>query len=404
MRPRRSTNTDSSVTWCGCFEDPGDGATPRRRTPGANWPADCGTPRPPPARTPSPGPVHLNAAFVEPLVADALALPDLVTPTPTRRERSVDSRRTRRPPGAVRRRSRRVGPDGGGLPLAELGRRRRRHGARHHCVLRRAVTRRASSPKVVTPDVVVRLGGLPASRILQERLRAWRVRTIGFDGAGFVSDPDRLVSDDLRGLPDPLREPKADGEYVRLWNEASTHVGEWLANVTTTTNSHEISLARCVVERQCATRACPWSSDPRCPIRDVEWWTPPRTVPTYANRGVNGIDGVVSTALGVAAGVARHRTGRRHHDAARRLGAGGRVGRRGRDLRAGRGGQSRRRHLLLPRPARGLDDARFEQLFATPRAHDLVADRARPSVTGAARDDPLSNCAARSRRPWTAAD
>jgi 2-succinyl-5-enolpyruvyl-6-hydroxy-3-cyclohexene-1-carboxylate synthase len=38
------------------------------------------------------------------------------------------------------------------------------------------------------------------------------------------------------------------------------------------------------------------------PVRDVEWWTPSRDVATYANRGANGIDGVVSTFLGVAQG------------------------------------------------------------------------------------------------------
>jgi 2-succinyl-5-enolpyruvyl-6-hydroxy-3-cyclohexene-1-carboxylate synthase len=37
------------------------------------------------------------------------------------------------------------------------------------------------------------------------------------------------------------------------------------------------------------------------PIRDVEWWGRPRGgVTTVSNRGVNGIDGVLSTALGFA--------------------------------------------------------------------------------------------------------
>jgi 2-succinyl-5-enolpyruvyl-6-hydroxy-3-cyclohexene-1-carboxylate synthase len=43
------------------------------------------------------------------------------------------------------------------------------------------------------------------------------------------------------------------------------------------------------------------------PMRDLEWFAPPLPTPprVLSNRGVNGIDGVVSTALGIATGGCR---------------------------------------------------------------------------------------------------
>ena len=137
------------------------------------------------------------------------------------------------------------------------------------------------------------------------------------------------------------------------------------------------------------------------PVRDVEWWTPPRTAPTYSNRGVNGIDGVVSTALGVAVG-------------ARALGLVGDItmlhdvsalvdglGRRGRNLRARRRRQSRGRDLLLSLPAR----CRRSRPLRAALRH---APTARPRggrhgvwTRGLYRRDDARSCARHWTRPWT---
>ena len=319
----------------------------------------------------SPGPVHLNAAFVEPLVGEALELPAPSAPTSVALSRIVDAANLedlRVLCVAGHGVSARMVDDCSSLNWAVVGDATALGTISYFDPLLRD-TRFAEEVK---PDVIVRLGGMPASRVLQERLREWRVRTIGFDGAGFVSDPDRLVTDHLAGAPDPLHEPKADGEYLRLWSEAATHVGEWLAKVDEEDTLHEISLARCVVEES-TRRDIPLVIGSSMPVRDVEWWTPTRVAPTYSNRGVNGIDGVVSTALGVAAGsraIGLVGDLTMLHDVSALVDGLGDAGGTGVLVVADNHGGGI--FSFLTQRA-SVDDARFEQLFGTPRNHDLVA-------------------------------
>jgi 2-succinyl-5-enolpyruvyl-6-hydroxy-3-cyclohexene-1-carboxylate synthase len=355
-----------------CFEDPG---TPRledsrawRTLAQRLW--DRATQRD--EECPRPGPVHLNAAFIEPLVAAPMALPEPVPSQPGTHSwigdvAALDELRVLCVAGHGV--TRQTVDDCLSLQWAVVG----DATALGTIPYFDALLRDTTFAELVKPDVVVRLGGLPASRTLQERLRDWRVRTIGFDGAGFVADPDRLVTAHLRGVPDPSREPKADGEYFRLWREASTRVGEWLSEVDRDgERADEMSVARCVVgvSSQCDVPLVIGSS---MPVRDVEWWTPSRTSPTYSNRGVNGIDGVVSTALGVAVesraiGLVGDIT--MLHDVSALVdGFGAAHGTCALVVADNRGGGIF--SFLAQRTA--LDDDRFEQLFATPRAHDLVA-------------------------------
>jgi 2-succinyl-5-enolpyruvyl-6-hydroxy-3-cyclohexene-1-carboxylate synthase len=319
----------------------------------------------------SPGPVHLNAAFIEPLVAEALTLPTPSTPTPVPFARTVnvagleDLRVLCVAGHGV---SAQMVEDSASLNWAVVG----DATALGTIAYFDSLLRDARFAEHVKPDVVVRLGGLPASRTLQERLREWRVRTIGFNGAGFIADPDRLVSERFVGVPDPLREPKADGEYVRLWNEASTRVSSWLTNLDNDDALHEVSVARCVVEES-SRREVPLVIGSSMPVRDVEWWTPTRTVPTYSNRGVNGIDGVVSTTLGVAVGsraIGLIGDITMLHDVSALVdGFGDEDGACALVVVDNRGGGIF--SFLAQRSA--VDDERFERLFATPRALDLVA-------------------------------
>jgi 2-succinyl-5-enolpyruvyl-6-hydroxy-3-cyclohexene-1-carboxylate synthase len=354
-----------------CFEDPGvaddDARATWRVLADRLWRrATTGT-----DEFPSAGPVHLNAAFVEPLVASPMQMPERALAMSTSREGlsgHVGLEDLRVLCVAGHGVTAQVVEDCSALNWAVIG----DATALGTVAYYDALLRDAEFADQAKPDVVVRLGGLPASRILQERLREWKVRTIGFEGAGFLSDPDRLVGERVAGLPDPGQEPKSDGEYLRLWSEASTLVGEWLANVDDDEALNEPLVARCVVAMS-STREVPLVVGSSMPVRDVEWWTPPRTAKTFSNRGVNGIDGVVSTTLGVACG-------------------GSAIGLIGditmlHDVSAlvdGLGDESGTCALVVADNGGGgifsflsqrtsVDDATFERLFGTPRQHDLVA-------------------------------
>ena len=123
------------------------------------------------------------------------------------------------------------------------------------------------------------------------------------------------------------------------------------------------------------------------PVRDLEWYARPRAdVAVHANRGANGIDGVLSTAIGVALA-----TGRAHGLPARRRRLPARQQRPARHRRPWHP-TSRRwwstttaaaSSASCPRPRRCPSEP-FEQLFGTPhgvRAEHLAAAHGLASIT-----------------------
>ncbi len=240
------------------------------------------------------GPVHMNLAFVEPLVADPLELPphtrtDEVATTPSESE-SISQQKVLCVVGA-----------GGAEFVPQL--------KQQGWVVISDVTtqdtlsyfdpllRSQQFVEKAKPDLVLRVGGIPSSKVLAEVLRNWNV-PVWSVGMRFVADPDRLVSKHLGACP--IAEKSSDAAYLQLWSEASNRVGDWLRiSETPSALLSEPLVARRVVHHANENNVALVVGS-SMPVRDVEWWSEPRRVPTFSNRGVNGIDGVVSTVLGVA--------------------------------------------------------------------------------------------------------
>jgi 2-succinyl-5-enolpyruvyl-6-hydroxy-3-cyclohexene-1-carboxylate synthase len=181
--------------------------------------------------------------------------------------------------------------------------------------------------------------------------------------------------------------PVDDGGWLRSWTGAEAAALAAMAAALGGTSLRDPAVARTVAAALPDGATLVVSSS--MPVRDLEWYAAPRTgLRVLSNRGANGIDGVLSTAVGVA--VAARGSGRPTavligdlallHDANGLLGLAGR----GLDLTVvvvdNRGGAI---FSFLPQRS-AVGESRFEQLFGTP--HDvalagLVAAHGLPTAT-----------------------
>ena len=169
-----------------------------------------------------------------------------------------------------------------------------------------AMLRLPAIAEELRPEIVLRFGRSLASRVTNEWLAASAAVQIGVDPHGQSPDPDAVLSERVHATPavvaralTPLSTP-ADRAWTTRWRE--------LAGLAAAAIESAIATSGGVTEPG-AARAALWGVpiggalvvSSSMPVRDVEWTTPPRAgVAVVANRGANGIDGVVSTAVGVA--------------------------------------------------------------------------------------------------------
>ena len=293
------------------------------------------------------GPVHLNLPFREPLLGDAVAGGGLTpgrgggapwhTVVPGGRPPDGEWLRTRVGAGPLRPASRGVIVAGSGcgdpgpiLAMAELlgwpvladprsGLRRPVPG-----VIGAAdgILRSDRFAGAHTPDCIVRMGDRWVSKVVNGFLsRAVERGALGVvvDPAGGWPDPEREVAEVVRADPtrfarevagriaDGGRQPGADGglpTWVAEWQQAEDRAQAAMDGLLGGSRRDAA-----LTEPSLARHLYRWLPDPctlvvssSMPIRDVESFAGPRDRPprVLSNRGANGIDGVVSTATGVA--------------------------------------------------------------------------------------------------------
>ncbi|MBM3661128.1 MAG: 2-succinyl-5-enolpyruvyl-6-hydroxy-3-cyclohexene-1-carboxylic-acid synthase, partial [Actinobacteria bacterium] len=158
------------------------------------------------------------------------------------------------------------------------------------------------------PDVVLRLGAPTTGRVLGEHLRG--VPQVVVDPDGAWADPareaiERVPADAdafLRALAVSLQGGRDDRSWLEGWLAAEAQARAVVdAHLDGIAEPFEGRIARDVVEGVPDGGSLVVASS--MPVRDVESFAGPREgITVHANRGVNGIDGFVSTAVGVALG------------------------------------------------------------------------------------------------------
>ncbi len=260
------------------------------------------------------GPVHLNLPFREPLVpgpgelaepADAPA-PVLVTSTPAAdlsplveavamAERPVVVAGELRTGAQARAAAARLR-----VPLlAEPSSHLRLANLPYDAILRDGAWAAAHQP-----DLVVRIGATPTSKPLNQWLAASGARTFLVDPAGW-RDPDLAATDVIRSDPlaaiEALAGIDASAEWAASWAAAGRTAVGALDGVLASAPMFEAHAVRALAATLPEHASLFVGSS--MPIRDVDtFWPETASGQRFlGNRGASGIDGLVSSGLGLAA-------------------------------------------------------------------------------------------------------
>ncbi len=162
------------------------------------------------------------------------------------------------------------------------------------------------------PDLVVRTGAMPTSKPIVELLARVRPELLILDGdagwreaalvpATFVHADPAATADALARALGTAPSPTAAG-WTADWLAADRAAGDAMDSWLAALDEPFEGLPFAVLAEVLPDGAVLWASN-SMPVRDLDGWLPStdRALTIHSNRGANGIDGVISTALGSAA-------------------------------------------------------------------------------------------------------
>ena len=155
----------------------------------------------------------------------------------------------------------------------------------------------------LAPDFVLRIGGIPTSKTIATWLARHRPRVVAIQPDARRRDPDGIVGEVIVAHAAEVCEALASSRGKGR--------GEWESLLRTAEAGARTLLEKAPREAAAVMAAC--GSMPAgaalflsssMPIRWAEFYVPKlaQGVEVFVNRGANGIDGIVSTAIGVAKG------------------------------------------------------------------------------------------------------
>ena len=170
-----------------------------------------------------------------------------------------------------------------------------------------AILRLPAAAERLAPDVVLCLGGWPTSKVLRGWLEKsgapiWLV-TSRPDNRDALHGRTRQVATSLQVLAAELPEAFESNGYEEMWRSHERHARGVIDQRIQVEEAFFEPKAAWLLARNLPERT-PLFIANSMPVRDVEYVWPPneRHLRPFFNRGANGIDGTLSTALGIAHG------------------------------------------------------------------------------------------------------